>query len=85
MIPDTDIGAISCSHSNHSDRKSTADIVIILTLPISHSSPWPRTCRANLARRRSSNGLRASGSGASPSIIGLTSRPSSAIFCPNCL
>ena len=82
MIPETDIGAMSCSLSNHSERKSTADIVIILTLPISHSSPWPRRCLANFASRSSSRGLRDTGSGAGPSIIGLTSRPSSAIFWP---
>ena len=34
MMPETDIGAMSCSHSNHSERKSTALIVIILTLRV---------------------------------------------------
>ena len=82
MMPETDIGAIRFSLSNHSERKSTALIVIILALPTSHLSPWPRIPFARRASFRSSRGLRDTGSGATSSITGLTRRPSSAISWP---
>ena len=63
MIPLTAIGAMRSSHSNHSERKSTALIVIIFIMSAVQSAPRLLKWRASRSMRASSIGLTELGSG----------------------
>ncbi len=79
MMPLTLIGPISRSDSNHSLKKSTALIVIILRLAANHSSPTPLNCLPMRSTSKIVEGVSLDGSGMGDSMIGFIIRPSSLI------
>ena len=83
MIPLHAIGDMSWSDSNHSDRKSTADIVVSLNCSRPRSSPRSRNRFPNPRSWRTSLGRMDMGSGAFESMIGLAKRASLPIARPN--
>ena len=81
MMPLALMALMSGSDSNHSDRKSTALMVSILTWAAMKSSPASLKTRPRRSIEISSRGWSDAGFGAGSSMIGLTSRDSSAIAC----